>query len=175
MKYFIVIDMQNDFCTGALANPEAVKIIPNIKRELINFIEKEKKDGVVIFTRDTHGFDYLETLEGKNLPVVHCIQGTEGWQIVPELTEVLDKYKPTVRIINKNRFGYDNWKNILEPFSEVKIMGTVSSICVTANFSAIKALPEMDITVLRDCCADLTPEGQDAAMKVMAAQQAKIV
>lgn len=175
MKYFIVIDMQNDFCTGSLANPEAVKIIPNIKRELINFIKREKKDGIVIFTRDTHGSDYLETLEGKNLPVVHCIRDTEGWQIVPELAEVLDKYKPTVRIINKNRFGYDRWANQLEPYSEVKIMGTVSSICVAANFSAIKALPEMDITVLKDCCADLSQEGQDAAMKVMAAQQAKIV
>ena len=173
MKYFIVIDMQNDFCTGALANPEAVKIIPNIKKELINFIEKE--NGIVIFTRDTHGFDYLETLEGKNLPVVHCIQGTEGWQIVPELAEVLDKYKPTVRIINKNRFGYDNWKNILEPFSEVKMVGIISSICLISNAACIKALPEMDITVIENCTADLTLENQKSAMNVLKSMQCKII
>lgn len=175
MKYFIVIDMQNDFCTGALANKDAVAIIPYIREKLIEFIKNEKENGTVIFTRDTHGSDYLETLEGKNLPVPHCIRDTEGWQIVPELAEVIDKYKSTVKIIDKNRFGYDRWYQLLEPFSDVTMCGTVTSICVASNYAAIKALPEMNITVLEKGCADLSPEGQTAAIAVMKAQQAIIV
>ena len=106
MKHFIVIDMQNDFCTGALKNDAAVAIIPRIKAEL----QAAKANGDnIIFTRDTHFDGYLETGEGKHLPVKHCLQNTEGWEIVPELKKAkLSKQeckllKEIIRSIVKNR------------------------------------------------------------------------
>ena len=102
MKHFIVIDMQNDFCTGALANKDAVAIIPRIKEEL----QKARAEGSnIIFTRDTHSENYLETGEGKHLAVEHCLQNTKGWEIVPELMEETDE---DTLFIDKFHFGYDN-------------------------------------------------------------------
>ena len=100
-KLFIVVDMQNDFVTGSLANPAAEKIIPNIVEKL-----KAKDYTYLIFTRDTHQKNYLETQEGKNLPVEHCIEGTKGWEIVPELQE----FTKNAFIIDKPTFGYKDWK-----------------------------------------------------------------
>ena len=100
-KLLIVVDMQNDFVTGSLANPAAEKIIPNIVEKL-----KAKDYTYLIFTRDTHQKNYLETQEGKNLPVEHCIEGTKGWEIVPELQE----FTKNAFIIDKPTFGYKDWK-----------------------------------------------------------------
>lgn len=163
MKYFVVIDMQNDFCTGALANPAAVAIIPRIKEEL----DKARKEGCkIIYTRDTHYDNYLKTGEGKHLPVTHCIRYTDGWEIVNDLAP-----KENDTIINKEHFGFDKWADYIKPNSEVTICGTVTSICVSANFSAIKMIENVEVTVLKDCCADLSDEMQEAAFKVMTAQQ----
>lgn len=163
MKFFIVVDMQNGFTTGSLANPAAQKIIPRIKEE----IEKARKEGAtIVYTRDTHQENYLETGEGKHLPIKHCVEGTDDWQIVDELKPGDDDV-----IINKDHFGYAAWDDYIEPGDEVIMCGTVTSICVCANFSAIKTIENVEITVLKDCCADLSDEMQEAALKVMIAQQ----
>lgn len=174
-KLLIVVDMQNDFVTGSLANPAAEKIIPNIVEKL-----KAKDYTYLIFTRDTHQKNYLETQEGKNLPVEHCIEGTKGWEIVPELQE----FAKNAFIIDKPTFGYRDWKAKFDELfndennqpgdfpEEIEIIGTVSSICVAANATILKSIyPEMTISVLKDLCADLSPEGHEAAMKVLNSQQ----
>ena len=174
-KLLIVVDMQNDFVTGSLANPAAKKIIPNIVEKL-----KAKDYTYLIFTRDTHQKNYLETQEGKNLPVEHCIEGTKGWEIVSELQE----FTKNAFIIDKPTFGYKDWKAKLNELfddennqpgdfpEEIELCGTVSSICVASNATILKSLyPEMTISVLKDLCADLSPEGHEAAMKVLNSQQ----
>ena len=169
MKHFIVIDMQNDFCTGALANKDAVAIIPRIKAEL-QAAKAEKAN--IIFTRDSHSEDYLETGEGKHLPVKHCIMYTKGWEIVPELMEETDE---DTLFIDKLHFGYNGWEEFINEGDEVVICGTVGSICVAANISMLKAIENVEVTVLKDGVSDLSDEMKDAALKVMAAQQAKLI
>ena len=174
-KLLIVVDMQNDFVTGFLANPAAEKIIPNIVEKL-----KAKDYTYLIFTRDTHQKNYLETQEGKNLPVEHCIEGTKGWEIVPELQE----FTKNAFIIDKPTFGYKDWKaklnelfddenNQLGDFpEEIELCGTVSSICVASNATILKSFfPEMPIIVDSSCCADVSEEGQKSAMNVLKSQQ----
>lgn len=168
-KFFIVIDMQNDFVTGSLANPTAAKTIPFIKEQIQYYKEKGYQ---VIFTRDTHYENYMETGEGKHLPVKHCVKDTKGWYVVDEL---LDDYDENVIFIDKTHFGYDGWKNYIKPGDEVVICGTVGSICVSANVSMLKAIENVEVTVLKDGVSDLSDEMKDAALKVMAAQQAKII
>lgn len=173
-KLLIVVDMQNDFVTGALANPLAKAIIPNIVKKL------EQKDyNYLLFTRDTHSEDYLETEEGKNLPITHCLFGTEGWQIVPELEPFMDG----AQVINKTTFGHPFWPNDLsrlydnekdEPV-EIELCGTVTSICVAANAILLKAFfPKIKISVDASCCADLNEETHIAALKVLKAQQINV-
>lgn len=168
MKHFIVIDMQNDFCTGALANKDAVAIIPRIKAEL-QAAKAEKAN--IIFTRDTHGEDYLETGEGKHLPVKHCHQNTEGWEIVPELMEETDE---DTLFIDKLHFGYDGWEEFIKEGDEVVICGTCTDICVVSNALALKAIENVEVTVIADCCAGLTKESHEAALKVMECCQCNI-
>lgn len=169
MKHFIVIDMQNDFCTGTLKNDAAVAIIPRLKAEL----QAAKANGDnIIFTRDTHFDGYLETGEGKHLPVKHCIQNTEGWEIVPELKEEIDD-KTT--IIDKLHFGYDNWGNYIKPNDEVTIVGTCTDICVVSNALALKMIEGVEVKVIADCCAGLTPESHEAALTTMKMCQCEIV
>lgn len=168
MKHFIVIDMQNDFCTGTLKNDAAVAIIPRLKAEL----QAAKANGDnIIFTRDTHFDGYLETGEGKHLPVKHCIQNTEGWEIVPELKEEIDD-KTT--IIDKLHFGYDNWGNYIKPNDEVTIVGTCTDICVVSNALALKMIEGVEVKVIADCCAGLTPESHEAALTTMQMCQCEI-
>lgn len=174
-KLLIVVDMQNDFVTGSLANPAAQKIIPNIVEKL-----KAKDYSYLIFTRDTHQKNYLKTQEGKNLPVEHCIEGTKGWEIAPEL----QKFTKNAFIVDKPTFGYKDWKAKLGELlnnennypgdfpEEIEIVGTVSSICVCSNAILLKSFfPEMPITVDSSCCADLSEEGQKSAMNVLKSQQ----
>ena len=168
MKHFIVIDMQNDFCTGALANKDAVAIIPRIKAEL-QAAKAEKAN--IIFTRDTHSEDYLETGEGKHLPVKHCIQNTKGWEVVPELMEETDE---DTLFIDKLHFGYDGWDEFIKEGDEVTICGTCTDICVVSNSLAIKAIENVEVTVIADCCAGLSKESHEAALKVMECCQCNI-
>ncbi len=171
MKFLIVVDMQNDFIDGALGTKEAVAILPAVKAKIEGF------DGRVIFTRDTHEEDYLTTQEGNNLPVMHCIKDTDGWQIHPEL-EALRKEEP----IDKPSFGsvalaqllkaYDAYEEKIE---SITLIGLCTDICVISNAMIIKAfLPETPIIVDSACCAGVTPESHQNALNAMSICQIEI-
>lgn len=167
----LVIDMQNDFIDGALGTPEAVAIVPKVREKIRSF------DGTVLFTRDTHGENYMETQEGKNLPVPHCIRGTEGWQIRPELEELR-----VTEPIDKGTFGSDELGKILrdlndeDPIGTITVIGLCTDICVISNALLAKAfLPEVPIEVDASCCAGVTPESHENALKAMASCQIRIV
>lgn len=168
MKHFVVVDMQNDFCTGALKNDDAVAIIPRIKAEIQ---AAKAEEANIIFTRDTHAENYMETGEGKHLPVKHCVKDTEGWQVVPELMEETDE---KTLFIDKTHFGFDNWPKYIKEGDEVTICGTVTSICVASNALALKMIEGVEVTVIADCCAGLTKEDHEAALKVMECCQCNI-
>ena len=167
----IVVDMQNDFIDGALGTKEAVAIVPKVEDKIRNF------DGEVFFTRDTHETYYLETQEGKNLPVKHCIRDTEGWQIRKEL-DVLRKTDP----VDKETFGSTDLAGELtmidedEGIGSITLVGLCTDICVISNALLIKAsLPEVPICVDATCCAGVTPESHENALKVMEACQIRII
>ena len=183
-RFLIVVDMQNDFCTGALKNDDAVAVIPFIKAQ----IEHAHENGIrVIYTRDTHGSDYMETGEGKHLPVPHCIRDTKGWEIVDELapkghvlvynTGVPIKFTTDNGdiIINKTHFGFDEWKKFIPENSEVTIIGTCTDICVSSNALAIKAIEGVEVTILAEGCAGLTKEKHEHALDVMESCQCRVI
>jgi nicotinamidase-related amidase len=126
----------------------------------------------IIFTRDTHTENYMETGEGKHLPVKHCVKDTEGWQVVPELMEETDE---NTLFIDKTHFGFDNWTEYVKEGDEVVICGTCTSICVSANVSALKMIEGVEVKVIADCCADINEEAHKAGLKVMEMQQCEIV
>ena len=167
-KTLIVIDMQNDFVTGSLANPAAQAIIPNIKRKIEEY---EREGNEIIFTRDTHKANYLDTTEGKHLPVPHCIYGTWGWLIVDELNY------PGYPHINKTTFGYPHWayKDDFDE-NEIELVGTCTDICVVSNALILKAeFPNANITVDASCCAGVTPESHQAALTTMKMCQINVI
>ena len=166
-KFFIVIDMQNDFVTGSLANPAAAATIPFIKKQIQHYKEKGYQ---VIFTRDTHYENYMETGEGKHLPVVHCVKYTKGWEIVPELNST-----PEAIVIDKEHFGFTGWSELIKPGDEVVMCGTVTSICVASNSLAIKAIDNVEVTILAEGCSGLSKEDHEAALKVMECCQCKVI
>ena len=157
LKTLIVVDMQNDFITGALGTKEAVAILENVKKKIREYYENGHQ---IIFTRDTHFDNYLETNEGRNLPVKHCIKGSNGWQIAEGL-EV-----PGAFYIDKPTFGYTNWKEF--DLGDVELIGLCTDICVVSNALIIKALfPENNVYVDASCCAGVTPETHNAALATM--------
>ncbi len=165
MKALLVIDMQYDFIDGALGTNEAQKIVASVRKK----IEQRLSDGwEVIYTRDTHGEDYLSTPEGKKLPVVHCIKDTNGWQIADGL------YKEGCRIIDKPTFGYMHWDEF--SFEKIELVGLCTDICVVSNALILKAMfPEAKISVDSVCCAGVTPETHAAALKTMQMCQIEVI
>ena len=166
-KILVVVDMQNDFIDGTLGTPEAVKIVPYVKNLIAHF------DGKVFFTRDTHFDDYPDTQEGKNLPVKHCIQGTSGWQIHPEL-EALRKTEP----IDKVTFGSSALPKILEAEKpeSITFVGLCTDICVISNVMITKAfLPEVPVIVDAAGCAGVTPESHKNALAAMKMCQVSVI
>ena len=166
----IVVDMQNDFINGALGTKEAEAIVPRVKERIESF------DGTVIFTRDTHFDDYMQTQEGRNLPVPHCIKGTHGWEIRPEL-DALRRTQP----IDKPTFGSSELgmrlaeMNKADTISSVTLVGLCTDICVISNAMLIKAfLPETQIIVDAACCAGVTPESHRNALAAMKACQIRV-
>ena len=167
----IVVDMQNDFINGALGTPEAVSIVPRVKEKLATF------NGRVYFTRDTHGDGYLETQEGRKLPVPHCIRGTYGWQI----TDALDASNAAM-IVDKPTFGSTllaeiiELENVREPIEKVTLVGLCTDICVISNAMLIKArLPEIRVEIDSSCCAGVTPESHENALNAMRVCQIEII
>ncbi len=162
-ELLIVVDMQNDFIDAALGTAEAVSIVPAVKKKIAGF------DGAVVYTRDTHNADYLNTREGRYLPVPHCISGTDGWEIHPELTPGTDAV-----IFDKPTFGsvdLMNWvltEHAADPFTKITLIGLCTDICVISNAMLLKAaLPETDIAVDAACCAGVTPESHANALSAM--------
>jgi nicotinamidase-related amidase len=167
----LVIDMQNDFIDGALGTKEAVAIVPKVRERIENF------KGTVLFTRDTHEPHYLDTQEGKNLPVPHCIKGTDGWQIRPEL-DALRKTEP----VDKPTFGSADLGKKLQQIDldkkigSITVIGLCTDICVISNALLAKAfLPEVPIIVDASCCAGVTPESHETALKAMEVCQIKVI
>ena len=157
-KTLIVVDMQKDFIDGALGTKEAVAIVDNVKAKIAEY---QRNGDEIIFTRDTHQTDYMSTNEGKYLPVEHCIEGTDGWQIWNGL-EISG-----ATIINKPTFGYLNWKDY--NLEEVELIGLCTDICVISNAFLVKAAfyEKANVYVDASCCAGVTPEKHNAALEVM--------
>ena len=170
MKVLCVIDMQNDFIDGTLGTPEAVAIVDNVR----NKIDLYRKNGdMVIFTRDTHYENYMETSEGKNLPVPHCIKDSDGWQISNKLevgeSTVIDK--PTFGSIELSEYIAS-----LDDVEEIEFVGLCTDICVISNVLLLKAkLHETPISVDSACCAGVTPESHNNALKAMKMCQIRII
>ncbi len=164
-KTLIVVDMQNDFIDMALGTKEAVAIVPKVKAKIEEYAENGDE---IIFTRDTHSENYLETPEGRKLPVPHCIKGTEGWKIAEGL------YVEGSKIIDKPNFGWPNWKE--ETLEDVELIGLCTDICVVSNALIIKAqFPEASVKVDASCCAGVTPETHNAALATMKMCQIEIL
>ena len=169
-NYLIVVDMQNDFIDGALGTAEAVAIIDKVAEKIRGF------DGEVIFTRDTHPEAYLDTQEGRNLPVVHCVANTKGWQIRDGLREIrphLELDKPT---FGSTELGAIlSRRNAEEGIGEITLIGLCTDICVISNALLLKAfLPEIPIRVDAACCAGVTPESHRNALAAMKMCQIQI-
>ncbi len=164
MKYLIVVDMQNDFITGSLGTKEAERILPKVLEKVKSF------DGTVLYTKDTHGTDYLSTQEGKNLPVEHCMEGSWGWMLAEELEYLSAGHK----VFNKPTFGSVELVAYLveqakeQAVEEIELCGLCTDICVISNAFLIKAnLPEVPVLVDASCCAGVTPESHSNALGAM--------
>lgn len=165
-----VIDMQNDFIDGTLGTKEAEAIVERVAEQIRDF------DGQVVYTRDTHFEDYLNTQEGEKLPVTHCIKGTKGWQIQADLMALQDE---DTRIFDKLTFGsveLAQYLKEIEDLESVTLIGLCTDICVISNAMVIKAfMPEVTVKVKADCCAGVTPQSHDNALEAMKMCQIEIL
>ena len=168
-RLLIVVDMQNDFVTGALGNKDAVKIIPNVVEKVKEYIEHKDE---IVFTRDTHDSFYLETEEGRNLPIPHCIAGRWGWEIIDELKPYQDSEDTKIVTILKKSFGSQGLMTYMckNLYSSIEVIGLCTDICVLSNTVIAKAAAD-DAPVYVDaaCCAGVTPESHDTALKALKA------
>ena len=170
-KILVVVDMQNDFIDAALGTAEAVAIVDAVKEKIRSYPIDN-----VIATMDTHGEDYLKTQEGKNLPVVHCVKGTDGWRIRPDVAALLDGAK----IYEKPTFGSTALAADLKALSEreeieLELVGLCTDICVVSNALLLKAyMPEVKISVDAACCAGVTPKKHLAALETMRSCQVEV-
>lgn len=170
-KILVVVDMQNDFIDGSLGTAEAQAIVPLVAQKMKSY---DKAD--IYVTRDTHGENYLETAEGRKLPVVHCVKGTKGWQLHPEIEAAADES----HIIDKPTFGSMDLMEVLRKENEkeplqIELVGLCTDICVVSNALLLKAaLPENTIRVDAGCCAGVTPESHRAALATMEKCQIEI-
>lgn len=165
-KILIVVDMQNDFVDGALGTKEAAEMVDRAAEVIAQF------DGKILVTMDTHEQNYLETAEGKKLPVPHCIHRTKGWQLHDKIHQALEG--KDYEIIQKGTFGSVELVSVLGKMleekkeSEVKLIGLCTDICVVSNALLLKAhFPDLNIYVDADCCAGVTPATHLAALETM--------
>jgi len=171
-KILLVIDMQNDFIDGALGTPEAEAILDKVVQVIAQYPLED-----IIATRDTHGEDYLETQEGRKLPVPHCIKGTSGWNIHPRITAALRG----AAIMGKSTFASKKLAEKVAALAktdelEITLVGLCTDICVVSNALLLKAyLPETPIRVIASACAGVTPESHQAALKTMEMCQIEIL
>lgn len=178
MKLLIVVDMQNDFITGSLGTAEAATIVPAVAEKIRAF------GGPIAVTQDTHGPDYLDTQEGRNLPVPHCCAGTEGWALAKEIEAALEEKARAgteVKVFSKPTFGsveLGEWVRALDaetPLEEIAVVGLCTDICVISNALLVKAfLPQVPVTVDARCCAGVTPESHRNALSAMRMCQIRV-
>ena len=171
MKVLVVVDMQHDFVDGALGSEDARAIVPQVSAKIREY---RKNGDCVIFTRDTHGEDYMDTQEGRNLPVSHCIEGTEGWQILPQLEAGASP------VVNKVTFGSRDLPQVLKEacpdMESIQLIGLCTDICVISNAMVLKAFfPEVPLTVDASCCAGVSPETHQNALEARKVCQIRIL
>lgn len=166
MKYLIVVDMQKDFIDGSLGTDEALAIVPKVIKKARDY------EGEVIFTLDTHYENYFSTQEGKFLPVMHCVEGEEGWKLDVNLQQICDSRE--AKVYCKETFGSESLANDLReihkvtPIDEIELCGLCTDICVVSNAMLLKAyLPEVPVIVDASCCAGVTPRTHKSALDVM--------
>lgn len=163
-KILVVVDMQNDFITGSLGTKEAENIVEKVAEKIRQYAPED-----IYATRDTHEENYLDTAEGKKLPVVHCVAGTEGWEIHPLIAETLK----SAIIVNKPTFGSVVLAELLQTENDkeelsIELVGLCTDICVVSNALLLKAvMPEIEISVDAFCCAGVTPQSHEAALTTM--------
>lgn len=172
-RFLIVVDMQNDFVDGALGSENAVKIVENVSRKIKGF------DGTIIATLDTHSDDYLDTQEGKKLPVKHCIKGTEGFELNRRVMSALEEKEYT--LLEKPTFASAELPRLISRKAEddaftIELVGLCTDICVVSNALLLKAnFPEAEISVDSACCAGVTEESHNAALMTMKSCQINII
>ncbi len=172
-KFLVVIDMQNDFVDGALGSPDAMAIVDNVVEKINNF------DGEIFATFDTHFDNYLETNEGKNLPVKHCIKGTHGWELSEKVKSALDK-KGFVAV-EKPSFGSLELPKLIAQKAQgedlsIELVGLCTDICVVSNAMILKAnFNEAEITVDSSCCAGVSEKTHNDALSTMKCCQIKVI
>lgn len=172
MRLLIVVDMQNDFVTGALGTPEARGIVELVKAKIQEY---RNAGDEIIFTMDTHSTNYLSTHEGQLLPVPHCIINTDGWNLVSGIECGRKEY-----YVIKHTFGFDEWPDFIEIHywscpDEIEIIGLCTDICVVSNALILRAnYPKADIIVDARCCAGTTPQKHEAALQVMESCQIEV-
>nr|MBQ8252564.1 cysteine hydrolase [Lachnospiraceae bacterium] len=175
-RLLIVVDMQKDFIDGALGTKEAIEIVPNVVQKIQEYVQQGDK---IIFTKDTHYEGYLETQEGKNLPVEHCIKGTDGHEICDAIKEVidLDSYKVYEKVtFGSSQLARDLDSGVYSDVDDITLIGLCTDICVISNAMLCKTfLTEMPVFIAADCCAGVTPESHENALKAMEMCQIKIV
>ncbi len=168
-RLLVVVDMQKDFIDGSLGTAEAQQIVPAVKNKIREYRDAGDE---VVFTLDTHGEDYLRTQEGQKLPVLHCIKGTEGWELCGELKE-----EPGQRF-EKGTFGSKElaaWA-AAQGFASVEVIGLCTDICVISNALLLKAFsPEIPVRVDAACCAGVTPQSHENALEAMKMCQIEII
>ena len=170
MKILVVVDMQNDFIDGALGSAQAQGIVENVKNKIEHF------DGKIIFTQDTHSDDYLDTQEGKNLPVKHCIKDTNGHKINASLNtkdcEIIEKPSFGSPVLIQRLLDIDKDEKI----EQIVFVGLCTDICVISNAMTVKTfLPEVRITVDSSCCAGVSEKSHNTALDAMRACQIEII
>ena len=172
-KVLVVVDIQNDFVDGALGTPEAVAIVDAAAEKIKNF------DGDIFVTYDTHFEDYMDTLEGKKLPVPHCIKGTNGWELNPKIAEAL-KGK-NYKTIEKLTFGSVDLPQLVKEKignqkAEITLIGLCTDICVVSNALLLKAnILDSEIFVDSACCAGVTRDTHNAALDTMRCCQINVI
>ena len=170
-KILVVIDMQNDFVDGSLGTAEAEAIVENVKQKIRTYAPED-----VFATMDTHSENYMNTQEGENLPVMHCIKGTEGWEIRSDIAALM----PEARIYEKPTFGSTRLAADLADIAReeeirIELIGLCTDICVVSNALLLKAtMPEVEISVDASCCAGVTPEKHLAALETMRSCQIQV-
>ena len=170
-KLLVVVDMQVDFVTGSLGSPEAQQIVPQVVEKVKQALENEN---TVVYTMDSHEEDYLETFEGRNLPIKHCIEGTGGWELIPELKGLL----PEFHQFRKSTFGSLDliWEYQKKFFSEIEVCGVCTDICVVSNALLLRAaLPNTKIVVDSLATAGSSKEAHAAALLVMQKNQIEVI